>query len=181
MLAPFLIVMLVVFLTAFLGLEQFANNVMQASDIRILGFSILSEEFRVFLGAGTIFFEAAIIFFVMLDRVGDVIRTALIPVARLVPLVLFVFTAWNTLAPVIVPLLPAGVGELVGVYGNQVTVAQTVSSGSFAVGVMLTLGTMLFFALTTYTLGRQENAEVRALRQELARYQKALKGVRDVA
>lgn len=165
--------LLIIFLLSFFGLEHFANNVMLASDIRVLGISILSEEFRAFLGVGTIFCEAALIFFVMLDKVGDVVRAALKPVVRLIPLGAFLFAAWDTLTPILVPLFPDSVGRSLGV-ANNVSIQQTVNTGSFATGVVITLVTMLFFALTANAIKSPESERIRRLEAELARYKKML-------
>ncbi len=155
MIVFFLVLLLLVFLAGFFGLETYAQNVMQASDIRILGISLLSSEFRAFLGIGVLFLEFAVILFSMLDRIGDTIREIIRLAARLLPFGLFLTSIWKTFAPVLQALLP---NEILGQIGmaseNPAPLTQVVTGDGFSEGVLLTLGTMALFIITTYALNR---------------------------
>lgn len=135
-----------------------------------MGTSLQGAGVQVFLGLGIAISMFAVILFSMLDRIFDTIRDTIKPLARLVPLIAFVASAYRTFWPIIVSLLPQ---ELVGAAGdNPDFIIQTVESGAFTRGVLLTLGTMLLFLLTNRALGR-ESAELKALRAELAKQRRA--------
>ena len=169
------VVLLIVFLAGFFGLEQFAQNALNASDIRVIGISILSPEFRLFLGIGVIFCEFAIVFFSMLPRIGDTIKDALIPLARLLPMGAFLGAIYNTFEPIFRDLMPA---SLSATSSNGAYIAQAISTGSFGRNLILTLLTMILFAITTQALGNTtSNSEVQRLRAEVERYRKELRRV----
>ena len=173
MVAIFSILMLM-FLGAFLGLDQFATNVMNASDIQVLGISVLGPEFRAFLGLGTVFCQAAIIFLAMIDRVGETIKAALMPMARLIPLGAFVAFAWETISPILLGFLPQNIRATFGVAG-QADISTAMDNGDFTNGVVFTLITMLLFMVATYTRNKSpDSAEVKALRKEVERLRRAI-------
>ncbi len=167
--------LLIIFLAGFFGLEPFATNVLQASDVRILGYSILSPEFQVFLGIGAVFCEAVIIFMGMLDHIGETIRTAIKPIARLVPLVVFIGSAWETLSPIVLNILPPNAAATIGYVQSPAYMTTAVRTGQLADGILWTLGTMILFAITTYALGRrQDTDQVQSLKREVERLRRAI-------
>jgi hypothetical protein len=176
MIVFFLFVLLLVFVAGFFGLDGIAQNVMQASDVKILGFSLLTDGFRVFLGIGILILQFAIIIFSMLDRIGDTIREIIKATVRIVPFVLFLSSTWKTFSPILATLLPPSVNNTLGMASTNASVAQIVNSDSFSLGVILTLVTMFLFIVTTYALsGPRESPQVKALKAELARARKELR------
>lgn len=167
--------LLLIFLAAFFGLESFAVNIMEASDVRILGYSILTPEFRGFLGIGAIFCEVVIISLALLDRIGETIMAAIKPIARLIPLGVFIGSAWKTLSPIVLNLLPPNVAAATGFVQDPAYISTAVTTGGLADGILLTLGTMLLFAITTYALDkRQESTQIRNLKREVERLRRAI-------
>lgn len=137
---------------------------------------ISANNLRALFGIGLVFSELAIIALSMLDRIGDTIKETLRPLARLVPLLVFLTSVWDTYSPLLLSLLPASVAEWFGrpEYASY-SIAQAVEGSDFTYGVILTLVTMLFFVVVNYALGRpKDNAELRRLRAEVARYKKML-------
>lgn len=170
------VVLLVIFLAAFFGLEQYVNAV-GARDLSVqylgvdLGISVLSPTFRAFLGLGIVFFEFAIILFSMLDRIVDTVRETIKPLARLIPLIAFLIASYQTFAPF---LLNSVTVEDAGPAIQTNELFEVVNSSGFSAGILLTLFTMILFLLANRAL-RSENAEVKALRAEVAKYRRLLR------
>jgi hypothetical protein len=171
----FLLVMLLsLFLCAFLGLEPFLVNVIHATDVRIVGISLTGTGFRAFLGFGVVFLEFALIVFALLDRVGETIKAVLKPLASLLPLVGFIFSSYQTFAPIFASLLPRSLATQAGIAQNENYLAQAVNDGTFTRNVVVTVVMMLLFVLTTLALSRpgDVSAEIRRLRAENDRFKK---------
>jgi hypothetical protein len=166
--------LLSLFLCAFLGLEPFLVNVVKASDIRVLGISLTETGFRAFLGFGVVFLEFAVIFFALLDRGGETIKAVLKPLVSLLPLLGFIFSSYQTFAPIFTSLLPRSLAAQAGIAQNENYLAQAVNDGSFTRNVVVTVVMMVLFVITTFALSRPDNisSEVRRLREENARFKK---------
>jgi hypothetical protein len=165
-----IILLLIGFLIGYFGPELYAQ--LTGVDMQIMGVSFRSTEIRVLLGLGTVFLEFALVLFTMIDRISDTIRETIKPLIRLVPLIAFVATAWNTFVPFFAPLLPQ---EIAGAAAaNQIDIATAVENGSFGKSILLMLGTMLLFVIANRALSA-ESSEVRALRAELSKYRRALR------
>lgn len=168
--------LLAIFLFAFFGMESFVVNYLQAADLKILGISVLSPNFKLFLAVGILFCEFAIIMYSILDHVGNTIRDVIKPLVRILPLGAFLTTTYNTFSPLIFSNLPNEVGQTMGPTGYQTySVAQAVNSGRFAEGILLTLGTMFLFVLASTALGERDSAQVKQLMAENRRYKKELR------
>jgi hypothetical protein len=167
-----LILLLIAFLAAFFGLDQYAD-IVGASDLRLrfIGFSLLSPEFRVFLGIGIAALEFGIILFSMLDRIVETIRETIKPLARLVPLGAFLISSYQTFVPIflnVVTLSDAGPAVRTDYF------FEVINNNRFSEGILLTLFTMVLFLIANRAL-RSESDEVKALRAELARYRRVLR------
>lgn len=182
---PILVILLIIFLCAFLGLRPFTASVMQAQDVSIMGISIFGVGFQVFLALGVVFLEFAIIFFSLLDRIGDTIKAVLKPLVSLLPLGAFVAAVQKTFTPIFLSILPdtwaiqfgaANIAANAGIGQNESYIAQAIANGSFTVNVLLTVVTMFLFAVISYATARPADfaAEVRRLRAENARFRKLL-------
>lgn len=178
MILLFFVILLILFLAGFLGLDF-------GMDVRILGSNpffaaatqqtgIPLETIKNLMGIGVLFCEFVIILFSMLDRIGDTLRESIKPLVRLFPFGLFIITAWNIFSPIILALLPVGVATAMN--EPQMELAQAISSASSTPKLLLSLGAMFLFMLTNYALGRSpENPEVRALRAENEKLRKELR------
>jgi hypothetical protein len=166
------VVLLIIFLSAFFGLDQYASAV-GGEDLRLryLGISLLSPEFRAFLGLGIVFFEFAIILFSMLDRVVDTIRETIKPLARLIPLVAFLISSYQTFAPL---FLNSVAIEDAGPAVQTNYLFSVVNDSDFSAGILLTLFTMILFLLANRAL-KSESDEVKALRAEVAKYRRLMR------
>lgn len=153
---------------------QISENIPSLSNyLAEIGVSMTGVQ--VFLGLGILFCQFAIIIFSMLDRIGDTIKAVIKPLVRLVPLFIFLGSIWKTYVPVVINLLPDSIAGFLGVTKVEGYMAQAVDDGTFSLGVVLTLGAMLLFVVTTYALGRQDNARLKALEAENARLRKQLR------
>jgi len=175
-----LVILLMIFLGLFLGLEPFLTNVMQAQDVSIMGISLLGPGFQAFLGLGIVLVEFLIFFFTFLDRIGDTIKAVLKPLVSLLPLLAFVASVQRTFMPFFLSILPddmaARLGGAAGVPQDESYIATAVTDGSFTINVLLTVVTMLLFALISYAMANSTGnlAEVRRLREENAKMRKML-------
>jgi len=151
----------------------FSPNILEklaGGDIQIMGFSLQSPELKAFLAGGIVFLEFSIILFAMLDRIVDTIREIIRPIAKLLPLVAFLTSTYQTFGPLVKSFLPQSVVGPTGNNPDYITIA--VADGSFSRGILLTLGTMLLFLLANRAL-MSESEEVRALKAELKKARKA--------
>lgn len=181
---PTLVILLIIFLGAFLGLEPFLTNVVQ-KDVTVMGISLLGTGFQAFLGLGVVFIQFLIFFFAFLDRIGDTIKAVLKPLISLLPLLAFIGSVQRTFMPFFLTILPdslalqlgeANVTASAGIPQNENYIATAIANGSFTTNVLLTVGTMVLFALTSYATTRSADVsqEVRRLREENAKIKRLL-------
>ena len=179
------VILLIIFLGAFLGLRPFTTTVLQAQDVQIMGVSIFGMGFQVFLAIGIVFLEFVIIFVSLLDRIGETIKAVLKPLLSLLPLGFFVSAVQKTFTPIFLSVLPdnlalqfggVSIAADAGMAQNENYIAAAVADGSFATNVLLTVVTMLFFAVISYftVKPRDFSGEVKRLRAENARFKKLL-------
>lgn len=187
---PVFVILLIIFLCAFLGLRPFVTTVLQArgvqaQDVEVMGVSIFGIGVQVFLAIGIIFLEFVIIFISLLDRIGETIKAVLKPLVSLVPLGLFISSLKNTFTPIFLSVLPDNLAlELggatltanAGVARNEDYLIAAVTNGSFTRDVVLTVVFMLLFAIISYTMvkPRDFSEEVKRLRAENERFKKLL-------
>jgi hypothetical protein len=166
--------LLIVFITAFFGMESFVVNFMQAADVKVLGISMLDPGFRLFLALGIVFCQLVIIMVAMLDRVGDTIRDVIKPIFRLLPLMAFVTVSYNTFAPIVFSMLPETAAQVAGQSPNY-NFAQAVYAPEFSTKIMLTVVTMVLFLITSSTLSdTRDSARVRQLEAQIKRLKRDL-------
>lgn len=139
--------LLLFFVTAFFGLEPFATHVLGATDLRIMGFSLLGPEFKIILGLGIVFCELLIIVF------SNSIVLTVIEALKVVPLMFFVMAMYKTFWPLISGLIPTEGSETFKSQ-NDAYLAQAVNNDGFREGVLLTLVTMLFFVIINQAFGK---------------------------
>lgn len=182
---PILVILLTLFLCAFLGLRPFVTNVLNAQDVSIMGVSVFDSGVQVFLALCVVFLEFAIIFFSLLDRIGDTIKAVLKPLVSLLPLAAFVASIQRTFTPLFLSILPEntaiqiGGAELAantGMTANESYIAAAINNGSFTTNVLLTVITMALFALVSFATTQRKDiaTEIRQLRAENARYRRLL-------
>lgn len=174
------IVLLAVFLAGFFGLGYFDVQVSEAypplfASLTQAGVSL--DTIQILLGIGILICQIAIILFSMLDWIGYAIKAVIVPLLRLVPLIAFLTTVWKTYAPIIFSLLPERFAEVFGVSTGEDYMAQAVSDGSFARGVIITLFTMILFVVVSFALRPGDTAQIKALKTENARLKRRLRGL----
>lgn len=164
-------VFLVVFLAAFFWLDQFTQILVGlqvaniAGDDLVLGairgfqISVSMTGLRVFLGGGAVFFEFLIIIMSLLDHVMDTIKALIRPLTVVVPLIAFLYSAYQTFDPIVRSLLPTEIS------GASTNLVEIVSQQQFNQKVLLTFATMLLFLLFS-RLFISESAQIRALKAE---------------
>lgn len=177
MIQSFFILLLLLFLAGFLGLEY-------VEEISILGVPLIGtatsvgiarDTLKAIAGMGLVFCEFVVILLSMLDRIGDTLRDVVKPLIRLVPFGLFITSIWEAFSPIAFNLLPANVAESVGVARTGASIAETVQTGNFTESILLSLAMMLLFVIATYALGVQkESVEIKQLRAENARLKRKL-------
>ena len=138
---------------------------------------ISTVQVQVLLGVAILFCQLAIILFSMLDRIGFAILAVVKPLIRLVPLLAFLTTVWKTYSPIIFNLLPQRFSEIFGVSTTDDYFAQSIADGSFTRGVILTIVTMLLFALVSYALRPSDSPQVRQLKAENAKLRKQVRSL----
>jgi hypothetical protein len=131
------------------------------SDLMIMGETydlqfLQSTEFRAFLGIGIIICEFIIILFSMLYGIADTIRDVIKPLARLIPLGLFVLAIYRTFEPIFTAEDPVA----------YLTTAA--SDGTLTRAILFSLGSMLLFVLANRALGG-ETLRIKSLEAELAK------------
>jgi hypothetical protein len=147
-----LAILLILLLVPFFIAEPLANSIFQASDVRILGVSLLGEEVHTVLGIAIAICELAIVMFSMLGRIRDTIDDLLRPLLRFLPLAGFFFAFFDTFRPILSNFFP-------GLFGRpepNVTIAQAVSRDTFSEGVLLTVGALVLFLMTNRFLKTPE-------------------------
>jgi hypothetical protein len=146
----FFVLLLLLFSALFFGLEPAAQTALRYKDIKVLGVSLLTSDFRAFLGVCIAFCELVLIFSSVriLSTLGNIVKV-LKDFIRLLPLAAFCLAAYKTFWPIINnEVIPASIAKRLGITQNPAYIAQTVDSRSFSQGVLVTLITLLFFALT---------------------------------
>ncbi len=169
--------LLVIFLIAFFGLDQFtqllgiavANDNIPIATINNVQIMLSRSELRVFLGGGIVFFEFAIIMLSMFDRVLDSLKAVVKPITVLVPLIGFVYSVYQTFSPVVKSLLPTEIGGAEPGY-----IATAAQDETLGLNVLLTFGMMLLYLAITRIVGG-DSPEVKALKAENARLKKELR------
>ncbi|MEM7028530.1 MAG: hypothetical protein AAF629_02970 [Chloroflexota bacterium] len=182
---PVLVTLLGLFLCAFIGLRPFVTTVLQAQDVSIMGFSVFDTGLQVFLALGIVFLEFAIIFFSLLDRIGDTIKSVLKPLASLIPLGMFVSYIQKTFTPIFLSMFPQRTALQIGdaqitaessMPVNESYITAAINSGDFTYNVLLTVAFMGLFALISSAVSQPKDfaSELRRLRAENARFKKLL-------
>lgn len=146
----FFVLLLLLFSALFFGLEPAARTALRYKDIKVLGVSLLTTDFRTFLGAGIAFCELVIIISSarIMATMANIIKV-LQDFLRLLPLSAFCLAAYKTFWPIINnEIIPASIAKRFGITQNPAYAAQSIDSRSFTHGVLVTLITLLFFAAT---------------------------------
>ena len=175
-------VMLIGFLTGFFWLDDFtrllgalgiasvAGDDLVIATLRGFQISVSISSLRVFLAAGSVFFEFIIIIQAMFDRILDSLKALIRPLIMLVPISAFLVSAYDTFEPVVRSLLPVEFGG-----ANPDYIATAASNDTLARSVLFTFGAMLLYLLLSSVIGGGSVAEVRALRAELRRCRERLR------
>ena len=179
MLTFIFVILLAIFSAAFIGLGYFDVQISETTSLMTLlsDVGISTAEVQVLLGVAILFCQLAIILFSMLDRIGFAILAIIKPLLRLVPVLAFLTTVWNTYSPIIFNLLPDRFAEIFGVSTTDDYLAQSIADGSFTRGVILTIVTMLFFVIVSYALRPSDSPEVRQLKAENAKLRKQVRSL----
>jgi hypothetical protein len=133
--------------------------------------SLQSTEFRAFLGIAIIVCEFVIILFSMLFHIADTLRDVIKPLARLIPLGLFVLAIYRTFAPLFTAFLPT---EITGAAETSAIayLTEAAANGTLTQTILFSLGSMLLFVLANQALGG-ETSRIRTLEAELAKLRRA--------
>ena len=126
--------------------------------------AVSMSALRVLLAGGSVFFQFIIIVRVMSDRIFDSLRVLIRPLIMLVPISVFVLSAFRTFEPIIRSLLPPELGG-----ENPDYIASVANSETLARSVLITFGAMLFYLVLSAIMGDNSSAEIRNLRAELRR------------
>jgi hypothetical protein len=171
---PLFVLLLIVFLGAFLGLDVFTGGdpggdiyvaTVQNSDVFMSGSGV-----RVLLVLGIVFCEFVIIFASLFDGILDTFKLILKPLLTMVPLGTFLYSTYRTFEPILFNLLPVGGGS-----GDLIKIAEVVNKPEFDNRVLTTIGAMLFYIVMTKVLGG-DSAEVKSLKAELKKLRKFQSG-----
>ncbi len=145
------VILLLVLSAIFFGLEQTVEHRYGLnSNVKVIGFPLLSPEFRVLLGVAIVFCE-----FVILVASGSIVNTLENSIKlfksslKLLPLLIFFLVAWQTFWPIIAnELIPASTANRFGISQDaSFDLTTTVNGRSFRDGILLTLVTMFFFSI----------------------------------
>jgi hypothetical protein len=179
MLTIIFVTLLIIFVIAFVGLGSYEINITDnfALMATLNDFGITTDELQIILGVAILFCQLAIIMFSMLDRIGFAILAIVKPLLRLVPVIAFLTTVWKTYSPIVFNLLPDRFAEIFGVSTADGYLSQSISDGSFMLGVFLTIVSMLFFVLVSYALRPGDTAQVRQLKAENAKLRKQVRSL----
>ena len=141
---------------AYIGLEilQATGNQLTYGDVSLQ--FLQSDQIRAFLGIGIIICEFVIILFSMLYGIADTIRDVIKPLARLIPLGLFVLAIYRTFEPIFTAEDPVAY------------LMEAASDGTLTRAILFSLGSMLLFVLANRALGG-ETLRVKSLEAELAK------------
>jgi hypothetical protein len=170
-----LIISSILFLTLGYFDVQISANTTLLAALNDLG--ITTDELQVLLGVAILFCQLGIILFSMLDRIGFAILSLVKPLIRIVPLIAFLTTVWKTYSPIIFNLLPERFSEIFGVSTTEGYLAQSISDGTFMLGVIITIVTMLVFVLVSYALRPGDSAQVKQLKAENDKLKKQVRSL----
>jgi hypothetical protein len=165
------VLLLLLFFGAYIGLE-----VLRATQQEMMwgSYSLQSTEVRAALGIAIITCEFVIVLFSMLFHIADTLRDVVKPLARLIPLSLFVTAIYKTFSPLLMGFLPT---EITGAAETNPFdyLTQAAASGTLTQTILFSLGSMLLFVLANRALGA-ESSELRALRAEVTKLRKITRG-----
>ncbi len=179
MLTFIFVILLIIFGGAFISLGYFDVQITESTTLlaALNDVGITTNELQLLLGVAILFCQLAIILFSMLDRIGSAILAIVKPLLRLIPLIAFLTTVWKTYSPIVFNLLPARFAEIFGVSTTDDYLSQSISDGSFMLGVILTIVTMLVFVLFSYALRPGDSTQVRQLKAENAKLKKQVRSL----
>jgi len=179
MLTFIFVILLIIFGIAFISLGYFDVQVTESTTLLVAlnDLGITTDELQILLGVAILFCQLAIILFSMLDRIGFAILAIVKPLLRLVPLIAFLTTVWKTYSPIVFNLLPDRFAEIFGVSTADGYLSQSISDGTFMLGVILTIVTMLVFVLVSYALRPGDSPQVRQLKAENAKLKKQVRSI----
>lgn len=166
------VLLLLLFFGAYIGLEilRATQQDMMIMDTYSLQ-SLQSTEFRATLGIAIIICEFVIVLFSMLFHIADTIRDVIKPLARLIPLGLFVTAIYKTFSPLIMGFLPT---EITGAAETNpfAYLTAAAANGTLTQTILFSLGSMLLFVLANRALGG-ETSRIKTLEAELAKLRRA--------
>jgi hypothetical protein len=173
------VILLIIFGFAFISLGYFDVQISESTTLlaALNDLGITTDELQVLLGVAILFCQLAIILFSMLDRIGFAIIAIVKPLLRLIPLIAFLTTVWKTYSPIVFNLLPERFSEIFGISTTDGYLSQSIADGSFMLGVILTIVTMLLFVLVSYALRPGDSPQVRQLKAENAKLRKQVRSL----
>ena len=179
MLTFIFVILLIIFGGAFISLGYFDVQITESTTLlaALNQFGITTNELQLLLGVAILFCQLAIILFSMLDRIGPALLALVKPLLRLIPLIAFLTTVWKTYSPIVFNLLPDRFAEIFGVSTADGYLSQSISDGTFMLGVILTIVTMLFFVLVNFAVQSGDTAQVRQLKAENAKLRKQVRSL----
>ncbi len=163
---------LIIFLAAFFGLDQFVQGLQAAGLATVSGdnlilatvgnfqISVSLSAIQTFLAAGAVFFEFVIILS-LFDNVLNALKTVVRPLLLLLPLVIFLYSAYVTFLPVVRSLLPPALG------GADPTYLAQAATNDLPRNLLITFGALVFFLLMSSLLTGSSTSEANRLRSEL--------------
>lgn len=148
-----------------LGLASVSGDSVALAQVAGMQISLSLSALRVFLAAGAVFTQFVIVLS-MFDTVLDALKLIIRPLLMLVPIIVFLFTAYNTFEPIVRSLLPAEVG------GADSAYIANLADNELPRTLLYMFGAIIFFWLMSGVLySRSAAAEVERLRAELRRCQ----------
>jgi hypothetical protein len=123
----FFVLLLLLFSALFFGLEPTARTALEYKDIKVLGVSLLTSDFRTFLGAGIAFCELVLIFSSVriTSTLGNIVKV-IKDFIRLLPLAAFCLAAYKTFWPIINnEVIPDFIADRLGITQNPAYVAPS--------------------------------------------------------
>ncbi len=153
--AFFSVVLLIIFFTAFFFIGKMPADTISLPIPAIAGYQpVLSmAALQVLLGGGIVLLEFIVIMMSVAGRVLEVIKVFIKPIAVLVPLVMCVFSAYQTFSFVAKSTLPTEIT------GASTDFAATVNQAEFGQSVLWTFGTMMLFLLFSQLFGTKPKAK----------------------
>lgn len=165
------VLLLLLFFGAYIGVEilRATGRSVEYGDVSLQ--FLQSDAVRASLGIGIIVCEFVIILFSMLFHIADTIRDVIKPLARLIPLGLFVLAIYRTFSPLITGFLPT---EITGAAQTDpfAYLSTAAASGTLTQTILFSLGSMLLFVLANRALGG-DTSRIKTLEAELAKLRRA--------